>query len=687
MNRLKYKNNILLSLFSMFFLIPCASFSQDRFPCGTTEMVKKALQNNPTAVKNLADLEYYTQTYGKNFKTDNSGILIIPVVFHIIHNYGGENIPKSQVLQAMKIINEDFRKKNADTIDVVPAFKNLIADAQIEFRLAQIDPFGNCTDGITRTVSDLTFAGDESVKDLISWNTNTQNYLQVWVVQTIASGAGGYSAYPGVFAPDKEGIVIRNSQITDRSLTHEIGHYLNLMHTWGNTNDPGLPINCGDDDQVNDTPNTIGHTKCDLYTPSCGSTIDNVQNYMEYSFCSKMFTKGQSARMNTALNFTVGDRDNLWSASNLVATGTNTGYVTKQCKPVADFSIESNLICEGGSITFNDLSWNADTLHHSWSFPGGTPSSSGLKNPVIQYNTAGIYGVTLTVSNNGGSKSLTKTNAIHVVSKSTAIPMNTFSEGFESMSFPNTNWLLNNPDGANTWSIVTNAGYSSARCIRMNNFGNPEGSVDAFITPQFDFSNTTRPVISFRISSARKTSTDNDQLKVLVSTDCGEKWVTKYSKKGVSLANAGIVTTSFKPSNNSQWRVDSIINLSGYAGNPSVRFKFEFTGDGGNNLYIDNINLDNSTSISNPEVEGFNFELFPNPAQDETSLHFSLRSAKMVSVQVLDMLGRIVKSIDAKNYSSGEHSILLKRNDIPSGNYVVKLLIDDRPFVRRMILQ
>ena len=687
MNVLKFRILSKIFLLAIGIFISFVSFSQDRRPCGTSEMVKEALKKNPDAAKKLADLEYFTQ-HTPNLKMNTGGVLIIPVVFHIIHQYGNENISKSQVLDAMRIINEDYRKRNADTVNIVPAFQNLAADIQVEFRLAQIDPFGNCTDGITRTVSDLTFAGDESVKDLISWNTTTQKYLQIWVVETIASGAGGYSAYPGVFGTKYEGVIIRSAQTTtDRSITHEIGHYLNLIHTWGNSNNPALPFNCGDDDNVMDTPNTIGHTSCDLNVPSCGSAIDNVQNYMEYSFCCNMFTKGQSARMNAALNFNVGDRNNLWAASNLIATGTNDGYVAQQCKPVVDFAIKNNLICEGSSVTYTDLSWNADTLNYNWTFPGGTPSTSNVKDPVIQYNTAGTYNVVLNVSNTGGSTTLTKTNSIRVLSKSTAIPMNTFSEGFESMTFPNTDWLLNNADASKTWSIVTNAGYNSSKSIKMNNFGNTVGAIDEFITPQFDFSNTSRPVLSFRLSGARKTTLENDQLRVLVSTDCGETWKVKYSKKGGLLANAGLYATAFKPGSNSQWRVDSIVNLQLYAGNPSVRFKFEFTSDGGNNIYIDNINLDNATSIQDVELEKFGVALFPNPSEDETTIRFNLHAEKKVALQILDIMGRQVRWIDAKSFPVGEHRLLIKKNELPSGNYIVKLFLNGEPIVRKMILQ
>jgi hypothetical protein len=164
-----------------------------------------------------------------NYKT-SVNVKVIPIVFHIIHEYGSENISKEHVLEGLNIINEDFRKLNADTSSIDSAFKGIAADSEIEFRLAQKDPDGNCTNGITRTVSSLTHIADNDVKDLVRWPND--RYLNVWLVNSIASGAGGYAYYPGA-SPDIDGIVLRSGQfgIGYRSPTHEIGHYLNLPHT------------------------------------------------------------------------------------------------------------------------------------------------------------------------------------------------------------------------------------------------------------------------------------------------------------------------------------------------------------------------------------------------------------------------------------------------------------------------
>ena len=183
---------------------------------------------------------------------------------------------------------EDFQKLNASISGVHPLFAGITADCEIEFRLARIDPDGNCTEGITRTKSTHTYLMDDPYTVRPSWNTPSRKYLNIWQGTQISFGAGGYAYYPGTVPDDMEGIVLIAQQLGN-TVTHEVGHWLNLAHLWGNSNDPQDPNNCFDDDDVIDTPNTIGRTGCRDTANSCGS-IDNVQNYMEYNFCDLMFT-------------------------------------------------------------------------------------------------------------------------------------------------------------------------------------------------------------------------------------------------------------------------------------------------------------------------------------------------------------------------------------------------------------
>ena len=129
--------------------------------------------------------------------------------------------------------------------------------------------------------------------------------------------------YNGVWILDTYlGSIGTSDVVNSRTMTHESGHWLNLSHVWGPNNNPGNAASCDDDDQVADTPNEIGVTTCNLNEASCGPRA-NVENYMNYSYCSKMFTQGQVTRMRDALGSGVGGRNNLNTPGNLIDTGTD----------------------------------------------------------------------------------------------------------------------------------------------------------------------------------------------------------------------------------------------------------------------------------------------------------------------------------------------------------------------------
>ena len=351
--------------------------------CSTVEATEKIKQGDPKLYEKIqqdaAELDNFTKAYTTQKSNERGSIYVIPIVFHIIHNYGVENISDAQVYDALRILNEDFRKLNSDTADIVPAFKSIAADCEIEFRLAQKDPQENCTNGIVRKASLETYNGhnywgDMSTSNVSKWPRN--KYLNIWVVNSITdengpTGAAGYTYKPPVldFLSDLDGIMIIHEYLgsigtgsphRSRALTHEVGHWINLSHTWGNSNSPSLDgtvtssnpngiDNCDDDDDVMDTPNTRGWTSCNLNGNTCGN-LDNVQNYMDYSYCTKMFTQGQGDRMKAALNSFIAERDNLWTAGNLNATGTNGTEIL--CK--AEFEVNRTVVCAGESIDFNE---------------------------------------------------------------------------------------------------------------------------------------------------------------------------------------------------------------------------------------------------------------------------------------------------------------------------------------------
>nr|MDQ3101944.1 M43 family zinc metalloprotease [Bacteroidota bacterium] len=412
------------------------------------DLLRPLHQDDPVKLIQMAnaeaELEAFTQIFTGTVSDRDDADYIIPVVFHVIHNNGLENITNAQIEDAMRVLNLDFRRLNTDWENVNPAFLDLVADARVEFRLAKRDPDGNCTTGITRTESTLTNSGEQDMKDLIQWPRD--HYLNVWV-SAYAGGAAGYTYRPGSVDqfPSGDGIVLlhtytgsigTSSPSRSRTLTHEVGHWINLAHTWGNTNDPGEPENCDEDDNVQDTPNTIGWTSCNINGSSCNSPLDNVENYMEYSYCGKMFTMGQATRMTAALNSGTADRNELWEGSNLVQTG----VLEEGALCAAQFTGNGGVVCAGESITFHDQSFH-NVVSRSWSFPGGDPSTSTDPDPVVIYAEPGVHPVILTVSD--GSSTLTTTSEEFVKVLSVPGAIVPFFEGFEEISELNgTDWSV-----------------------------------------------------------------------------------------------------------------------------------------------------------------------------------------------------------------------------------------------------
>jgi PKD repeat protein len=663
--------------------------------CDTEPMVKKAMQADPGYALRRAQLEAFTKDYVDNIdpsaqKSSGTGVYVIPVVFHIIHNYGNENIPKSQVLSAVNHFNKSFRNLWADTVNVNPAFKSIIADCDIEFKLAQLDPNGNCTDGITRTVSSLTYDASDNVKSLINWPSN--KYFNIWVVQNIASGAAGFAYYPGA-SFSNDGVVMRydytgtGSNYNIRSLTHEAGHWLNLAHTWGSTNSSGLPQNCSNDDFVQDTPNTVGvaNFSCSYSQVTCNS-LDNVENYMDYAGCSYMFTIGQKNRMHAALNSGAGGRNNLHNMANLIATGTDPNYSAVACEPIADFKKDIKYVCTGSSVSFQDLSWRGDPTSWQWDFPGGSPSSSTSQNPTITYNTPGLYDVTLTASNAGGTNSFSVTGMI-VVSPATSpigIPV---SEDFENVTIPDSyKWLIENEIG-NEWHLSSVASTSGSQSMRLiNHSGNPTGSKDAFVTPGYDFTNIINGALTFQLAFAIRSTSSTDQLRVYSSSDCGANWSTRYAKIGINLTTNGISAASFIPSAANQWDLQTVsVGSTSISNKPNVRFKFEFSMDSGNNIYIDDINITGTSTVGIDDVEFLaTLNVYPNPTDGPTTTSFSLSEANQVKIDIVDITGRVVEQVADQAMVPGKYNFEIGSN-LPAGSYFVRYSVGDNNMTRKLV--
>jgi PKD repeat protein len=538
---------------------------------------------------------------------------------------------------------------------VIQEFKALYGDAKIEFRLATIDPFGNCTNGIDRVYTHLTNLASD-ISKVNQWQRS--KYMNVWVTKTIgSSGTAGYAYYPtstnnqGFWI---DGIIILHQYIgsigtgtpgNSRALTHEFGHTLALAHPWGNTNDPG--VICGDDN-IDDTPETEGWNFCPpnaAASMNCNPLVaENYQNFMDYSYCSYMFTKGQIAAMRTVLQGTDGQRNNLIKPENHIATGINL-TTPPVCVPKADFSSNIKGACVGSTINFRDNSSNAPVTSWSWTFPGGTPSTSTVQNPSVVFNTPGSKDITLTVSNATGSNTVTFPNYVNI--------SNTWADymGPRAISLDGNGdqpeWFrTQNPQYNHaSFQLTQNQGRGGSKGFKLNNYKNIsqaelftddffyynrlEGAVDALITPSFDLRYTSGVTMSYDYSYASNANTVEaitEELKVFVSKDCGATWQSILSGNviGAPLLSGGFASgLDYSPSNDNQWatKTFAVNNVHTTAGR--AIFKFEFTASSlSSNLFLDNFNISGSgtAGLENDFGIANNLTIAPNPILSGSSL-------------------------------------------------------------------
>ena len=343
------------SLILFFLLTSFSSFSQRN--CGTIQYHQQMLDEDPSLFQKMQNQELQIQQWIlNNSNKENTSIVTIPVVVHVIYYNNTENISDNQIFSQIDILNEDFRRLNADTINTPAGFLPVAADCEIEFCLAQKDPNGNTTTGITRTQTTQTsFSTNDDVKYTASgghdaWNSS--EYLNIWVCD-ISGGILGYAQFPGG-NPNEDGIVVDYQYFGNigtasspydqgRTATHEVGHWLNLRHIWGDSN-------CGND-FCNDTPEHDGSNYgCPSYphTSSCpGNGIygDMFQNYMDYTndACMNIFTQDQKLRMLAAINTS---RQGL-----LTSNGCNTDY---GCIDSTALNYDSLAIFDDGSCCYVD---------------------------------------------------------------------------------------------------------------------------------------------------------------------------------------------------------------------------------------------------------------------------------------------------------------------------------------------
>jgi PKD repeat protein len=488
----------------------------------------------------------------------------IPVVFHVLHTNGPENVSDAACIAALDNVNLDFARKKGDTVNIDPLYEPLYVNSRIKFVLAKKDPNGNCTNGIIHHYDENTiWKKNSSLYNYIYSTVGTNNwspskYLNVYVVAKILGdiqagvATGGYTYKPGT-APNvgADAILLSTGLLFDpgsKGLTHEIGHWLGLEHVFDgnggfrdkeNTNSTppyDIGFKCGNDD-IADTPKTPGFLGiCPPYLgllDSCDvGKRPNIHNIMDYALCPIMFTQGQTDKMRFTLASSTASRDYLVSNKNLARAGYLTETYTVNvrpnlpndttfaytvapsttCGPIADFYANKAKSCQGQAVVYNSTSYNNATgLSYAWTFEGGVPATSTLATPSVIYAIPGNYSTTLTVTNAAGTSTKVRNPFIATAwhSQDVSYPA---SEGFETASvgaMP-AGWSITNKDyGTLTWETA-DYGSTSSKCMVLPNANYINkaraGDVDILETSIYNLSNVTNLTVAYDYSYARQTA-------------------------------------------------------------------------------------------------------------------------------------------------------------------------------------
>jgi hypothetical protein len=417
----------------LFLLTSFVSLAQGIVPdrgrsCATDHYLEVIKQQDPGFdQRNRKALETVQQAMrqqpaGKHMR---QATITIPVVFHVVYSKGSANISDAQVLSQLAVLNEDFRRLNADTVNTPEHFRPFAADTQIEFCLAIVDPKGEPTTGITRTQT--TRESFSYFSDHVKFSANggvdawdPTQYLNIWICD-LATTSLGYASSPGI-APERDGVVLHyrtvgaaphNNSIWPYNLgrtgTHEVGHWLGLRHIWGNG------MTCNDSDGIDDTPNQLSETQgCPdgiVITCDNGPFGNMWQNYMDYvdDACMNLFTQGQANYMQHVLGSV---RSYMHSSVGC------TGELRSRFRTAQP---EDTLLAPGDRVQFQGAFAGFKPTDWLWHFEGGTPATSTEQNPIVKYDRPGRYRVTLTTSNETSSHTLVKEEYIYVTAENVRV--------------------------------------------------------------------------------------------------------------------------------------------------------------------------------------------------------------------------------------------------------------------------
>lgn len=572
-------------------------------------------------------------------KREAENVYVIPTVVHVVYRTSAQNISDNMVLSQIRVLNEDFRKMVG-----TPGYNNddVGSNTNIVFRLAQVDPDGNPTTGITRKQTTVTTFGlNDQVKFESSGGVNAwprDKYFNIWVCN-ITGGILGYAQFPNSGSANTDGVVILYSAFgfnspaapynKGRTATHEVGHWLGLYHIWGDGP-------CGVDDLVSDTPESdAANFNCPTGHTSCGS-VDMIENYMDYTndLCMNIFTDGQTQRM-SATN--IGFRSSLFndppfSTKEIHITVTDASRDLSH-KQVVTFGIDDNA-SSGLDVGFGEVSL-ASSIESGFFDARFINPGDNTKASLMDLRS---------------SSSMMETWELVFQSPSSSYP---FTFEWDQTKFPEGSFRLQDQSGSidvdmksNSSYVLTNDSVGKLFIVYQNDLIPVE--LTAF-TANAAGSNVT-------LNWTTATETNNEGYEIqrrVISENQSSEWqrVSFIAGKGTTARTSNYTYT------------DNLNNVNG----SKVEYRLKQVDYDGTVNYSQVVEIEVVPSVYVLEQN------YPNPFNPSTTLRYSLPYNSNVKVAVYNSLGESVAILVNGQQTSGFYEINFDASNLTSGMYFYTL--------------
>lgn len=703
--------------------------------CGAMDHLHNMILQDPSVLQNRQTIEQFTEQWiTNNPQGTNRSLVTIPVVVHVVYRTSSQNISDAQIQSQINVLNADFAKLNADWTNTPSVFQSLVANVDIQFCLAQRDPNGNATNGIVRkSTTRSSFSTNDYVKRSAYGGSDawpSSSYLNLWVCN-LSNGILGYAQFPGGPAAT-DGVVINYLAMGNtgtasapynkgRTATHEVGHWLNLYHIWG---DDGT--SCNGSDNVSDTPNQADENYgCPSFpTVSCsnGPNGDMYMNYMDYTddACMFMFTNGQKARMQALFanggfrasllnslgcvppNTTVCNSPSSATASNVTTSSATLSWSAVSGATSYNLQYKTSAASSYTTVSTTSTSYTLSGLAEgtTYNYQVQTVCSSGSSS----YTSTGSFTTGTTTATCGTVGSLSSSNiTTNSASVSWAAVSGAVSYNFDyKLSTASTYTTASvTSTGVSFTNLTPNTSYDYRVQAVCTGATGAYSSMGSFTTLPETTSNCTDAYESNNTITTAKTIPVNTDVTALIGTSGDEDYF-KFSNTSanrnilVTLTNLpgdydvvlynskrrqiGISQNSGTNSETITYNTKSVgtyyIRVFGYNGAYDASNCYTLTASIGSNKFRTGESDNEQIDLTNDKPAVFDLSLAPNPTSGQLNIHiFTSESLENTNVQVFDLAGRVVyeqalgtvdselnTGIDLSHLQNGFYMVAIKNN-------------------------